>query len=54
MDLVVYQMMELKIMHVADGYRAVKILSGPSVPQPHFTIPRNGHSLPHFPVVPVL
>ena len=31
MDLIVYQVMELQVMHVSDGNRAVEELSGTSV-----------------------
>ncbi len=39
MDLIVYQMMELQVMHVADRYRTVKVLSGTAVTKPYFTVP---------------
>ena len=50
MDLIVNQMMQLKIMHVSDRNRAVEILSGTSVAETHFTVSGNGHTLPKLSV----
>src|SRR5699024_7178744 len=53
-DLVVYQMMQLQIVHVSDRYRAVKIFSGPAVAETHFTVAGNGNALPQRSVSLVL
>ena len=38
MDLIINQMMEFQVVHVSDGYRAVKILTGTAITQAYFTI----------------
>ena len=53
MDLIVYQMMQLQVVHVADGYSTVKVLSGTAVAQPYLTIPADGNALPQISVVSV-
>ena len=53
MDLIVYQMVQLQVMHVSDCYRAVKILSGTAVTKPYLSVPADGHALPEFSVISV-
>ena len=54
MDLIVYQMMQLQVMHVSDGRRAVEVLSGTSVTQQHLSVSGNRNALPQRSVVTVL
>ena len=54
MNLVVYQMMKLQVMHVSDSNRAVKVFSRPAVPQTHLAVSGNGHALPELPVIQIL
>ena len=46
MDLIIYQMMELQVVHVSDGYRAVKIFSGTAVAQADFTVASKRYAFP--------
>ena len=54
MDLIVYQMMQLQVMHVTDGRGAVEILAGSSVPEQHLSIGIDGNALPESTVLLVL
>ena len=54
MDLVIYQMMQLQIVHVSNSYGAVKIFSGTAVAETHFTVAGNGNALPQRSVSLVL
>ena len=53
MDLVVYQVVQLQIMHVSDGNGAVEELAGPPVAQAHLTVAADGHTLPELAVFQV-
>ena len=53
MDLIVYQMMQLQIMHVSDGYRAVEILTGTAISQTYFTVSGDRYAFPYFSVLSV-
>ena len=50
MDLIVYQMMEFEVMHVADGDRVVKQLTGASVSEPDLAVSGDRNALPQFSV----
>ena len=54
MNLIVYQMMQLQIMHVADGRLAVKRLAGTSVAELNFTVAVDRNALPYLSVVSVI
>ena len=51
MDLIVNQVMQLQVMHVADGYRAVKVLSGTSVTKSYLTVALERNALPQLTVL---
>ena len=53
MDLIVYQMMQLQIMHMTDRNRTVKILAGSSVAQSYLTITGDRNTLPELAVISV-
>ena len=54
MDLIVYQMVELEVVHVSDGDRAVKRFSCTSVTKLDLAVRRDRNALPQFPVIAVL
>ena len=54
MDLVIYKVVQFQIMHVSDGYRTVKELSGTSVAQTHFSVSGERHALPELSVLSVV
>ena len=54
MNLIIYQVMQLQVMHVTDGYSAVKVLACTSVTQPHLTVSGNRNALPELSVFTVL
>ena len=51
MDLIVNQVMQLQVMHVTDGYRAVEVLAGTSVTQSYFTVAAERNALPQLTVL---
>ena len=51
MDLIVNQVMQLQVMHVTDGYRAVEVLAGTSVTQSYLTIAAERNALPQLTVL---
>ncbi len=53
MDLVIYQVMELEVVHVSDRDRAVKRLAGPAVTELDLAVGRDGNAFPEFPVAAV-
>ena len=54
MDLVVYQMMQLQVMHVPDSNRTVEKLSRTAIAQAHFTVACQRNSLPQLSVLSVI
>ena len=50
MNLIVYQVVQLQIVHVSDGYRAVEIFAGTSVSQSYLTVSGNRNTLPQLSV----
>src|SRR5699024_2483074 len=54
MDLVVYQMMQLQIMHMSDGYRTVEIFSRTAVTQTYLSVSGERHALPQLSVLSVV
>ena len=38
MDLIIYQVMQLQVMHMSDRYRTVEVLSGTSVTQTNLSV----------------
>ena len=54
MDLIVYQMVQLQIVHVSDGNRAVEIFSCTAVTQTHLTVSGDRHAFPEFSVLTVV
>ena len=54
MDLIIYQMMEFQVMHVANGNRAVEELTGTSVTESYLTISGDRNALPECSVVSVI
>ena len=54
MNLIIYQMMELQVMHVSNSYRAVKIFSGTAITQADLSISGNRYALPEFSVSSIL
>ena len=46
MDLVVYHVVQLQVVHVTDSDGVVEVLSGPSVSQPHLAVSLDLHTLP--------
>ena len=46
MDLIVYQVVKLQVMHVSDGSRAVEILAGAAVAEKDFSVSLDRHALP--------
>ena len=54
MDLVVYQVMQLEVMHVSDGDRVVEEFACAAVLQPYLTVSVDGNALPEFSVITVL
>ena len=51
MNLIVNQVMELQIVHVSDGNRAVKELAGPAVAQSYLAVSSQRHALPELSVL---
>ena len=51
MDLIVNQVMQLQVVHVTDGYRAVKVLAGTSVTQSYLTVAAERNALPQLTVL---
>ena len=54
MDLVVNQVMQFQVVHVADRRRSVKGFACTAVPKLDFSVPVDRHALPEFPVIPVV
>ena len=54
MDLIVYQMMQFQIMHVSDGYGAVKVLTRSAVTQTDLTVAGDRYALPQLSVLSVV
>ena len=50
-DLIVNQVMQLQIVHVSDGYRAVEELAGAAVAQSDLSVSAQRHSLPELSVL---
>ena len=53
MNLVVYQMVQLKVMHEADGNAVVEKFACASVAQLHLAVTADGYAFPFFAVVAV-
>ena len=51
MDLIVNQMVELQVMHVADGDRGIKIFAGAAVAQTHLAVAGDRDALPKLSVL---
>ena len=54
MDLIIYQMMELQVVHVSDGDRRIEILTRSAIPQSHLAVSGDRHALPQLSVLSVL
>ena len=54
MDLIINQMVKLKVMHVSDGYGTVEVLTGTSVTETNLTVRIDGNSFPKLTVISVL
>ena len=46
MDLIIYQMMQLQVVHVTDSYRAVEVLACSSVTKSYLTVSGDRNALP--------
>ena len=53
MDLIVYQMMQLQIMHMPDRNGAVEVLARPSVAQSYLAVARQRNAFPYLAVLSV-
>ena len=54
MDLIVYQMVELEVMHVTNGNRRIEVLTGTSVTKLNLTIRTNRNTFPELSVVIII
>ena len=54
MDLIVYQMMELQVVHMSDGDRRIEILACSAIPQSHLAVSGDRYALPQLSVFSVL
>ena len=54
MDLIVYQMVQLQVVHMADRDRRIKVFSASAVPQPDLSVFCDRNTFPYLAVISVV